>query len=69
MLLCLLRFQPLRMTWQKAKRRAVFLPFLDLWNELGISVTPEYFVDGLHPNGVGYQRLFEKIDEFIKSLA
>lgn len=48
-------------------------PVLDLWSVSGINpkfgkVQEMMMPDGLHPNDLGYRRLFERIDAFIKTL-
>ncbi len=48
-------------------------PVLDLWSVSGINpkfgkVQETMMPDGLHPNDLGYRRLFERIDGFIKTL-
>ena len=48
------------------------LPVLDLWATSGIQPNfhadyVKYTVDGLHPNDLGHQRIFETLDKFIQN--
>ena len=49
------------------------LPVLDLWSMSGMqpkvpTINQTYFVDGLHPNDYGYERLFHLVNQFIQLL-
>lgn len=49
------------------------LPLLDLWSMSGMQpcvpiINETYFTDGLHPNDLGHEKLFNIVDAFIRSL-
>ena len=66
---------PLKDYVDEIRRNAEYfsLPLLDLWAVSGMQpnepiINETYFADGLHPNDFGHKRLFEIIDNFVKSL-
>ena len=49
------------------------IPVLDLWAISGMqpkvpAINKTYFVDGIHPNDYGYERLFHIVNNFIENL-
>lgn len=49
------------------------LPVIDLWANSGMqpnvdAINKTYFIDGLHPNDKGYEKIFNIINNFVKAL-